>query len=150
MLKYALLAGVMISSVPAMAQDKVQATPAAPATQTAPVTTGTAVDPVAAPVADAARSSPAADPAAQPAASPTQVADIVGQEFATYDKDADGTLSKAEFTDWMVALKSASDPKTRAGSPATTAWAGQAFVQADTDNSKSVSKTELTGFLSQG
>ena len=50
----------------------------------------------------------------------------------------------------LVALKEKSDPSTKPDSPATKAWVTQAFASADKDKSKSLSKTELTGFLSQG
>jgi len=92
----------------------------------------------------------AADPAAQPTNEPTQVASIVDQEFGSYDKDGDGKLSQAEFGAWMVALKTKSDPATRADSPETKKWVGAAFAQADTDRNSGLTKTELTGFLSQG
>ncbi|WP_242137452.1 EF-hand domain-containing protein [Sphingomonas sp. TREG-RG-20F-R18-01] len=85
--------------------------------------------------------------AAQPATG-TQVADVVGTEFPTYDKDHDGALSAREFGAWMVALKTASDPSTKATAPATKSWIAQAFAQADTDKNKKVSKGELTTFLS--
>jgi len=102
----------------------------------------------AAPAGDAA--TVAADPAAQPTNEPTQVASIVDQEFGSYDKDGDGKLSQAEFGAWMVALKTKSDPATRADSPETKKWVGAAFAQADTDRNSGLTKTELTGFLSQG
>ena len=87
--------------------------------------------------------------AAQPSAGGDQVAAIVGREFPTYDKNSDGTLSKAEFTAWMLALKSASDPAVKAEDPKTKTWMTQAFAQADSDKSQSVTKDELTNFLSQ-
>ncbi len=71
-------------------------------------------------------------------------------EFPSYDKDSNGALSETEFASWMVALKTASDPTTKAESAEVKKWIGQAFASADADKSKSVSKTELTGFLSQG
>ena len=49
----------------------------------------------------------------------------------------------------MLALKTASDPATKPASKETKTWLNQAFAQADKDESRSVSKTELTGFLSQ-
>lgn len=156
MLKYALLAGAMTLSVPAFAQEA-QAAPTSPQTsQSVPTTTDQALPAQPAPAtpqnaapADSA-TAPAPDSAvaAQPATGP-QVAQVVNQEFATYDKDGDGVLSAKEFDTWMVALKSASDPSTKATSPATKAWLNKAFAQADTDKNKKVSKAELTGFLSQ-
>jgi Ca2+-binding EF-hand superfamily protein len=119
-----------------------------------PQTTPAPTDPAApAPNAQAAPAAPAdpATAAAQPAPANggDQVAAVVGKEFPTYDKDANGSLSKTEFTAWMLALKSASDPSVKAEDPKTKTWMTQAFTQADTDKSKSVSKDELTNFLSQ-
>lgn len=150
MMKYAFLAGAMMVSAPVLAQ-----------TTTAPAQTTTA-EPQSAPAttADPAQAAtPAADPTAPTQAAPaegqvqatgSQIAQVVDTQFPTYDKDGDGQLSKAEFTQWMVALKSQTDPSTKAEAPATKKWVGTAFAQADTDKSKKVSKTELTGFLSQG
>ena len=96
-----------------------------------------------------AQTAPSTD-AAAPASKAEQVAAVVKSEFPTYDKNADGKLSNAEFGAWMVALKTASDPATKASAPATKTWVGQAFASADKDKSKSVTKEELTGFLAQG
>lgn len=156
MLKYALLSGVMIMSAPVFAQG-VQTTPATPqTTQSAPATT----DPVlpVQPAPPTPQSAVPADSAVVPtaesavAAQPTtgtQVAQVVSQEFSSYDKDGDGVLSAKEFDSWMIALKSASDPSTKATSPATKSWLNKAFAQADTDKNKKISQSELTGFLSQ-
>lgn len=94
-----------------------------------------------------AESAPAQTTTAQPA-SGAQVAEVVGTEFPTYDKDGDGALSAKEFGAWMVTLKTASDPSTKATAPATRTWIAQAFAQADADKNKKVSKGELTTFLS--
>ena len=164
MTKYLLLAGAMMISVPALAQT--QATPGAqaPVSGAQPAPTDTAAQtpmtttavpasqPQAAPIADpasAAQSPVETAAAAAPASKEEQVAAVVNTEFGTYDKDANGKLSSAEFGAWMVALKTASDPTTKAESAATKTWIGQAFASADADKNKSVSKTELTGFLSQ-
>ncbi len=166
MLKYAMLAGAMTIAAPVMAQMAPQTSPnaapagaagtvapAAPATTTsaAPATpqSTTAMPDATAQTAPAAPQTTGAAPTEQ-AATGSQVGQVVDAEFATYDKDANGTLSSAEFATWMVALKTKSDPTTKADSPATKKWNDAAFVQADKDKSKSVSKTELTGFLSQG
>lgn len=139
MLKLALLAGAMTIAAHALAQTS----PAQ--TQTAP-SGAVAADPA------ATTSTPApADQAAattQPA-SGDQVAQIVDKEFPTYDKSGKGSLTKAEFGQWMIALKSASDPTAKAASKETKAWVDAAFAQADTDKNKSVSKAELTGFLTK-
>ncbi len=121
-------------------------------------TTPAPADPAAAPAqtaqAAAAPANPAAAPAqtasAQPATSAAQIAQVVSTEFPTYDKDSNGSLNEAEFGSWMVALKTASDPTTKAESAATKTWVDQAFASADTDKNKSLSKTELTGFLTKG
>ena len=150
MMKYAFLAGAMMVSAPVLAQvapAPAQTTPAAP--QSATTTTA---DPMqaATPSAEPAEPAQAAPAEGQVQATGSQIAQVVDTQFPTYDKDGDGQLNKAEFTQWMVALKAQTDPSTKAESPATKKWVGTAFAQADTDKSKKVSKTELTGFLSQG
>ncbi|WP_380781861.1 EF-hand domain-containing protein [Sphingomonas sp. R86520] len=85
----------------------------------------------------------------QPATS-SQVAQVIDAEFPNYDKNADGKLNPAEFGAWMVALKSKTDPTTKATAPDTRKWVDAAFAQADADKNKSLSKAELTSFLSQG
>ena len=164
MTKYLLLAGAMMISVPALAQT--QATPGAqaPVSGAQPAPTDTAAQtpmtttavpasqPQAAPIADpasAAQSPVETATATAPATKEEQVAAVVNTEFGSYDKDGNGKLSSAEFGAWMVALKTAGDPTTKAESAATKTWIGQAFASADKDKNKSVSKTELTGFLSQ-
>jgi hypothetical protein len=146
-----LAAPALAQQAPAPAQTSPQALPQQGATQTAPATTP-ATEPQAAPAdAQAAPAAPAdATAAAEPKAGGDQVASVVEQEFPSYDKDGDGKLSQAEFAAWMVTLKTASDPSTKADAPATKTWVNAAFAQADTDKSKSLTKTELTGFLSQG
>ena len=70
----------------------------------------------------------------------------VDQQFAQYDKNGDGKLSKAEFGDWMTALKKASDPNAKPDA----AYNNAAFAQADTNKNGSVSKDEATKFLGGG
>jgi Ca2+-binding EF-hand superfamily protein len=153
MLKYVLLAGAMTLSAPAFAQTAPTQDMAPQPTQSAPTTTDQTVPTQPAPQtavpADSA-TAPAQDAVAatQPVAA-TQVADVVTKEFPSYDKNGDGNLSAKEFDAWMVALKTASDPSTKATAPATKTWLNQAFAQADTDKNKKVSQAELTGFLSQ-
>lgn len=147
MLKVTLLATAAMISSAAAAQT-------APAeVQTAPAA---AVDTAAPPADEPTTAAPAATPApteqattAQPATG-GQVAQIVETEFPTYDKNSDGKLDKAEFSAWMVALKSKADPSTDAKAQTTVAWVSGAFTQADADKNKGVSKPELTSFLSQG
>ncbi len=170
MLKPIFLATSMILAIPAFAQETpaqdkpVQAAPApeqatppvtsgdaAPAApdQAAPVATAEATPAPAAPATQPAEvaSAPAATPAAQPAATQEQVAQAVGRDFGSYDKDGDGKLSQVEFADWMAALRKASEPGFQPGSAEATTWANQAFASADTDKSASVNKQELTVFL---
>jgi hypothetical protein len=119
----------------------------APSPDTQPATATaqpTPADPAAAPAQPATA---AATPAAQPASSETQVAQVVSQEFGTYDKDASGALDKAEFSTWLVALRKASEPAFAADSAASKTWLAQAFTQADTDKNATVSQAELTTFL---
>jgi hypothetical protein len=148
-------APALAQQAPAPAQTSAQAVPQQGATQAAPATTP-ATEPQAAPAdtqaapADAQSAPADATTAAEPKAGGDQVASVVDQEFPSYDKDGDGKLSQAEFAAWMVTLKTASDPSTKADAPATKTWVNAAFAQADTDKSKSLTKTELTGFLSQG
>ncbi|WP_294201145.1 EF-hand domain-containing protein [uncultured Sphingomonas sp.] len=146
MMKYAFLGAAMMVSAPVLAQvtpAPAQTTPAAP--QAAPATSA---DP--AQTAQPATSTEAAPAGGQVQATGSQIAQVVDTQFPTYDKDGDGKLNKAEFAQWMVALKSQTDPSTKAEAPATKKWVGSAFAQADADKDKTVSKTELTGFLSQG
>ncbi|KTT66105.1 EF-hand domain-containing protein [Sphingomonas sanguinis] len=146
MMKYAFLGAAMMVSAPVLAQvapAPAQTTSAAP--QAAPATSA---DP--AQTAQPATSTEAAPAGGQVQATGSQIAQVVDTQFPTYDKDGDGKLNKAEFAQWMVALKSQTDPSTKAEAPATKKWVGSAFAQADTDKDKTVSKTELTGFLSQG
>jgi hypothetical protein len=130
----------------------VDAAPPASA-QTTPLAPTPAVPAAPAPNAQAATPAPAdpATAAATPAPAPAgpQVADVVGKEFPVYDKNGNGSLSKGEFSTWMLALKKTSDPAVK-DDAANKSWTTQAFVQADTDKSKSVSKDELTNFLAQG
>jgi len=86
----------------------------------------------------------------QPAAGKDQIAQVVESEFPTYDKDGSGALSSTEFASWMVKLKTDTDPATKADSSTTKKWIAQAFAQADSDKSKTVSMAELESFLSQG
>lgn len=133
MMKTLLLAGTMAVAGPALAQ-----TAPAPA-QTSPAPAASAATP--------AQTTPA--PAATAAPTQTQVAAVVDQQFGTYDKDADGALSKAEFGAWMTALKTQANAKT-ATAAEEKAWNDAAFRQADGDKSATVSKVELTGFLVKG
>src|SRR3546814_19693439 len=63
---------------------------------------------------------------ADAAATPTQIAQIVEQEFPTYDGDKNGDLNEAEFGAWMKKLRAATDPAADVESAAVTSWIGQA------------------------
>ena len=153
MLKHIILATAMTVAVPAVAQTA-QTSPqgAAPTGEIVASGIQTPGDPSAtAPSTSPAPATEAASTdAQQPAAGGDQVAQVVGREFGTYDKDGDGSLNQTEFSAWMVALRTASDPATKADAPDTRKWVGAAFAQADKDKSKSLTQAELTGFLSQG
>ncbi|KQS46875.1 MULTISPECIES: calcium-binding protein [unclassified Sphingomonas] len=150
MLKYAILAGAVMLAAPVLAHTAATS-PQAPASgggvaaqaaQSDPMATpqsGTPTDPV--PMQSAAREQPATG---------SQVAQVVDTEFPTYDKNGDGKLSAAEFAGWMVALKTKTDPSTKPDAPETKKWVSAAFAQADTDKNKSLTKTEVTSFLTQG
>ncbi len=142
MLKYAMLVGAALVAAPVLAQTTTTSpqasAPGGAATgQAAP--SGTPADSV--PMQSAAREQPATG---------SQVAQVVDTEFPTYDKNGDGKLSAAEFSGWMVALKSKTDPTTKPDAPETKKWVSAAFAQADADKNKSLTKTEVTSFLTQG
>ena len=124
----------------------------APAPTTADAQPQTAPAPTApAPNAQAANPAPtdSATAAAAPANPGAQVAEVVNGEFGTYDKNKNGSLSKAEFGAWMTALRTKADPSVK-DDAANKSWVAQAFSQADSDKSGTISKDELTNFLSQG
>ncbi|RMB52234.1 hypothetical protein C8J44_3263 [Sphingomonas sp. PP-CE-3A-406] len=148
MLKYAILAGAALIAAPVLAQTTAtspQSAPTGAGVASQPQTDamaspqGTPTDPV--PMQSAAREQPATG---------SQVAQVVDTEFPTYDKNGDGKLSAAEFAGWMVALKTKTDPSTKPDAPETKKWVSAAFAQADTDKNKSLTKTEVTSFLTQG
>jgi hypothetical protein len=156
MIKTILLAGTMIVAAPAIAQTAPAKAPtAATPAQTAPTTApaGTTGATTAAPSEQIAPVDTAPVQAADASTAPpaqSQVAQVVEQQFATYDKDGNGALSKTEFASWMTALKSQSAAAPKETPAQATAWNDAAFKQADGDKSATVSKTELTGFLVKG
>ena len=75
----------------------------------------------------------------------TDAKSVIAAEFPTYDKDADGKLSRAEFDGWMTALRDKSGQPLAAAEKDT--WLKGAFATADVDKSKSVSIAELTTYL---
>jgi len=166
MLKAILLATSVLVAAPAFAQDKPAADTsqtqdqAATPGQTDPAATVAPAEPAAtaqatpAPATAAAQPTPSqpaaqasAQPATQPAATQDQVAQAVSRDFGTYDKDANGTLSQAEFGAWISTLRKAAEPTFQPGTPDAEKYVGQAFAATDIDKSKSVDKAELTTFL---
>lgn len=153
MLKQMLLIGAAAVSFPALAQTTPPASdPTNPPTTTEPASP--------APTPDTTSPAPAPDTSTPPASSqpapsgaaatPTQIAQIVEQEFPTYDGDKNGDLNETEFGAWMKKLRAATDPSADVESAEVKTWIGQAFASADGDKSGGVNKTELTGFLSRG
>jgi len=151
MIRTLLLASAFALASPALAQQtEAPADPAATDMASPNETTAEPAPVEAAPaqdsVTEAAPAAPAQTAAAQPSAT-AQVAQVVEADFPSYDTDKNGELSAAEFAAWMTKLKAAAAPA-GATAAADTAWTSKAFAQADTDKSKTVSKTELTTFLS--
>jgi len=144
-----------VPAAPAATAPAPQTTPAptaaVPATPPAPTTADAQPQTAPTPNAQAANPAPAdsATAAATPANPGAQVAEVVNGEFGTYDKNKNGSLSKTEFGAWMTALRTKADPSLK-DDAANKSWVAQAFTQADTDKSGTVSKDELTNFLSQG
>ena len=121
-----IIAAMVASPLPAMAQTTEPAPMAQPAPEAMPA--------------------PATPPQAAPA--PTDPAAILAAEFPFYDKDKSGDLSKIEFSDWLITLKTKSAPASATPDvKADTKWASDSFVKADTDKSKTVSVAELTTHL---
>ena len=152
MLKYAFLAGAMAFASPALAQDMpvqnaTDARDAAMSQDTSPPGDPTMTPAPESDVEAEAESTLSADASTTESATPAQIEQLVETQFATYDKDASGELNEDQFGEWMVALRSASEPNLQPDAPDTESWIGQAFAQADADKSSGVSKTELTGFL---
>jgi len=163
MLKQVLLIGAAAISFPALAQNTAptdttapppteQADPSASQPAPAPANPTDAGTPAPAPTESAPPSGDASQPApaSGAAATPAQIAQIVNQEFPTYDADKSSDLNEAEFAAWMKKLRTATDPTVDPESEQVKTWVGQAWAAADADKSGKVSKEELTGFLSRG
>ncbi len=161
MLKSLLLMSAVAVAAPALAQSTAPANstnaaqPAAtatPATSAQPAATATpstaAQQPTTAatPQADATAAPAAAATPAAPANSADAVAAVVSADWAKYDTDNDGSLSKAEFGAWMTALRE-QNPAQKAAVKDAEAWTTAAFAMADKDKSGTVNKDELAGFL---
>ena len=124
-----------MSSKPTTASDNA-ATPATPATPADP-TTGTAA-------------TPATPATPSPSAQANDPETILKTEFPVYDKDSSGSLSKDEFSTWLLALKKAAPQQTPLTDAQQSEWLGKAFTDADSDKSTSVSLAELTTYLTRG
>ncbi len=146
------------------AAENVQPAPAPEAAQSAPAPDAAQPTPAPAPSPDASTTQPVTEPAppageatttaqsapSGTAATPAQVAQIVDKEFPTYDADSSAELSEVEFAGWMKKLRGASEPSLDVESAEVKTWIGQAWGAADTDKNGTVSKEELTAFLSRG
>jgi hypothetical protein len=162
MIKTVIIVAVATISMPAIAQTAPAAGQNASMPQTAPqqqsvdasaATAGGKTGPQTA-TGDVPAATSTATAAATPAGTTTSndssaVQQVVDQGWSQYDKDGNGVLSKAEFAAWMIDLRAQSDPKAKS-SAKTTAWANGAFINADKDKSRTVSKTELASYLAGG
>ncbi|WP_205479595.1 hypothetical protein [Sphingomonas arenae] len=88
-----------------------------------------------------------ASPAQQDAATGEQgggdaVATTVEADWAKYDTNSGGTLSRTEFNKWVTDLQTAADKKAP-----TRGYLNSAFRKADSDKNGNVSKEELQTFL---
>jgi hypothetical protein len=146
MLKSLMLLSAVAIAAPAMAQTTGTATATAPASTNAaqPATPATAATP--APAGGAATAATPATPA-EPANPADAVKQVVDAGWATYDTDTNSNLSKAEFGNWMTALREKSPPAEQAKVKDATAWNDAAFKKADADKNAQVSRVELEAFL---
>jgi hypothetical protein len=154
-MKYLIGAAALAMSTAALAQTTTTtATPAAPATAPAQTTTETTKTTTSAPADMAApaatqttesttTTTAQAAPAPAPAADPKAV---LAQQFPTYDKDGNGTLSQTEFAAWLVEMKTAQNSE-KLTPEQISKWANDSFAKADKDKSKSVTVAELQSFL---
>lgn len=165
-MKYLIGAAAIALSTAAMAQTTTTTTAPTTGTTTAPTTAQPATPPTATTTesttttttvpADAAtapqgaqtttsttQATTTAQTAPQPAADPKGV---LAQQFPTYDKDANGSLSQVEFAAWLGEMKTAQNPE-KLTPEQISKWANDSFAKADKDKSKSVTVAELQGFL---
>lgn len=144
MLKTLMLAGAAMIAAPVLAQATAApkaAQPAAPATPAPAATPDTSATPAAPATPDTAQA-----PAAEPANASDAVAALISADWAKYDKDGNGGLSKEEFAAWMTALRE-QNPAQKAAVTDVAAWTEAAFTMADKDKSGAVTKSELETFL---
>jgi hypothetical protein len=142
MLRILIAPAILALSAPAIAQQ------ADPMAQPAPAPSEPA-SPEAAPPAEPA---PPSDAAAAPSTADREakVTQLVDAEFPAYDTDKNGELSQAEFSKWVMALHSKAEESGGAAKKDPAAkekWAKEAFMQADADKSKKISKAEMSQFL---
>ncbi|MGQ0659961.1 hypothetical protein [Sphingosinicella sp.] len=118
----ALFAGLMLSAVPAAAQNMQEPASTPPAGEQAPA-------------------------AEQPrAASPAETAQLVQTEFAARDRNGDGSLNQAEFSAWVGELMARRPGQ---ASPPSEAQLTAAFARADADRNQAVSQAEMTALFSR-
>jgi Ca2+-binding EF-hand superfamily protein len=74
---------------------------------------------------------------------------LVESEFSKYDKDGSGTLSPAEFRQWITDLKTqeAANSGKPADAAATKQYAASAWKAADKNQDGVVTKAEFEAFL---
>jgi hypothetical protein len=146
MLRLIAAAGILAITSPALAQD---AAPG-PESMSEPQLDSAATPPVPAADATGESSAEAAAVAAEPSKE-MQVKQVVETNFPTYDIDQSGDLNAKEFGSWLNVLreKSANAKGAADDMPAAKkqAWLKEAFIKADADQSKKISKAELETFL---
>ena len=135
-------ASALALSTPALAQME----PVLPGTSTTQSTTTTVQTPPIDPAAPVTTTSETTTTNAVQTADPKA---LIASEFPTYDKDANGSLDKAEFGSWMGAMKAKTDAKPMAAAEMTK-WSDGAFATADKDKNKTVTLAELQTYLTQG
>jgi hypothetical protein len=144
------LVSISIAALAASSAFAQVADPAAPSASPSTAAPSAAQPGAVDPAAPAQPGSTAADPAASTGAAASPVAAVIDSQFPTYDKDKSGTLSGPEFKQWIADLKA--QEMTSEGKPADPAvakqYAATAWKAADKNKDGTVSKDELTAFLS--
>lgn len=150
MLKSLMLASAIAIAAPALAQTTAPAAPAAkmpPASASAATGPATATPTPSAPPAPTATATPSATPTPEtPTNSADAVTQVVERDWAKYDVNTDGVLSKEEFGAWMAAIRT-KNPAENQKPEDVSNWTNAAFAQADKDKSGSLTKMELEAFL---
>lgn len=147
MLRYLACASALALAVPAAAQTIEQPQPAAPSESVTEAPMDDAMPgESAAPIDQPTSEMSAAEP--RPATDPAQIAAIIDQQFPGADTDSSGDLNQQEFATWFIPLQAAQLPEgVTADQTQLEQMAGTAFAQADADSSRSVTKDELTSYL---